>query len=92
MVGRALDLILRRWGHGFEVTSSKTAAHDLLPSCEELAVVACCSCGHAKSLMNGLVADAGQCFEVVEPAVAIQAVVDVMDAVRYLHGCCTVAP
>ncbi|CAE7788137.1 unnamed protein product [Symbiodinium necroappetens] len=94
MVGRALDLVLRRWGHGFEVASLKKAAHGLLASCDKLAVVnegvTCCYCGHAKPVMNGLVADAGQFFEVVQPAVAIQSVVDVMRAVQTLHGCCTV--
>ena len=94
LVGRALNLVLRRWGHGFELASLKKAARDLLPSCTELAVVddgvTCCCCGHAKPRMNGLVADAGQFFEAAEPAVAIQSVVDVTRAVQDQHGCCTV--
>ena len=94
LLSRALDLILRRWGQGFEVVSLKKAAAGLREACEMLVVVGdgtiCCSCGHAKPVLSGLVADAGQFFEAVEPAVAIQSVVDILSLVQSQHGHSTV--
>ena len=42
-VGRACDVILRKWGHGFEVASLKRASHDLVRDCQQwnISVMAC---------------------------------------------------
>ena len=81
LVSRACDVILRKWGHGSEVSSLKHATSGLLEDCRNLEYIdfglQCCKCGCVKPLLNGVVADAGQFFEVVQPSTAVDCMANI---------------
>ena len=81
LVSRACDVILRKWGHGFEVSSLKHATSGLLEDCRNLEYIdfglQCCKCGCVKPLLTGVVADAGQFFEVVQPSTAVDCMANI---------------
>eukprot|EP00435_Cladocopium_sp_Y103_P013886 s117_g3.t1 len=66
---------MRKSGLGFEVPSLKHSTTGFVRDCESLRFhgsgLVCCKCGCVKPLVNGLVADAGQFFEVVQPSTAV---------------------
>ena len=85
LISRACDVILRKWGQGFEVSSLKHATFRLLDDCRDLECVdfglQCCKCGCIKPLLNGVVADAGQFFEVVQPPTAVDCMANIFQDV-----------
>ena len=94
LIGRGLELVLRRSGLGFEVQNLSKASCGLLDALSMLQCGAqacvCQRCGCRKPDLVGVVCDAGQFFEMVSPHQAVTAVVDVAKEVALSTGTCTV--